>query len=134
MNTVSILITLIIAGIASIGMAILGKYRPDIVWKNRMNGTIQTPERQKFGFIVLLISGIMILMAAGAISVPQWQSHIDAIVISIVMGMTIVLLFPMWKYVLSRIKGFRTFSLVLCIIASVAMIVFCIYYWHITLA
>ena len=134
MNTVSILIILIIAGIASIGMAILGKFRPDIVWKNRMNGTNQTPERQKFGFVVLLLSGIMILMAAGAISVPQWQSHIDAIVISIVMVMTIVMLFPMWKYVLSRIEGFRTISLVLCIIASVAMIVFCIYYWHITLA
>ena len=56
MNTVSILIILIIAGIASIGMAIFGKIRPDIVWKNRMNGTIQTPERQKFGFIVLLLT------------------------------------------------------------------------------
>ena len=131
MDSISILLLFI--GIASIGMAIFGKIRPDIVWKDRINGTKQTPERQKFGFICLLLFGIMFLLVAVAMCIPQWQEHINAIIFTIVMMMTIAMLFPYWKYVLSQIEGFRTISLVLCIVASVAMIAFCIYYWHITL-
>ena len=148
----SVIIGLVIVGIAFIGFAIFGKIRPDIVWKNRSKGNnpflrfrffsfpnnsegdTVSPEQQKYGFIVFLLSGIMFLLEAIAFSIPQWQENIAAIAISIAMVMTIIMLFTMWKFVLSQNEGFRTISLVLCIIASVAMIVFCIYYWHITLA
>ena len=95
-----VLTILLTVGIAFIGIAIFAKIRPDIMWKDRMSETILPPERQKFGFILLLLLGIMILVSAGAISIPQWQSHIDATLISIVMVTISVVLFMMWKYIL----------------------------------
>jgi hypothetical protein len=131
MDTVSIAI--IIAGIASIAMAIFGRIRPDIVWKNRLNSAVATPERQKFGFLVLLLFGIMMILVAVAISIPQWEAIQSAVVITIAIVMTVIMLFLFWKYVLNQIEGFRTIGLVLTIIAAVALIVLCVYYWHVTL-
>ena len=131
MDTVSIAI--IIAGIASIAMAIFGRIRPDIVWKNRLNSAVVTPERQKFGFLVLLLFGIMMILVAVAISIPQWEAIQSAVVITIAIVMTVIMLFLFWKYVLNQIEGFRTIGLVLTIIAAVALIVLCVYYWHVTL-
>ena len=131
MDTISIV--LIITGIASIGMAIFGKFRPDIVYKNQQSGNISPENRQRFGFIVMLLMGIMFLMIAVAMSIPQWEEVESAVVVTIALAMTVVMLFPFWKYVLSQIEGFRTTSLVLTIIASLALIALCVYYWHITL-
>lgn len=131
MDTISIV--LIITGIASIGMAIFGKFRPDIVYKNQQSGNISPENRQRFGFIVMLLMGIMFLMIAIAMSIPQWEEVESAVVVTIALAMTVVMLFPFWKYVLSQIEGFRTTSLVLTIIASLALIALCVYYWHITL-
>lgn len=133
MNTISII--LLIAGIASIGMAVFGKIRPDIVWKSKYSWSVNVPEyqRHKFGFIVLLMLGVMFLMMAAAISVPQWHDISHALVYTIALGMTVVLLFPLWKYILSHIEGFRIIGLVLTIIAALALIALCVYYWHLTL-
>ena len=131
MDSVSIL--LIIAGIVSIAMAIFGRIRPDIVYKNQQSGNISPENRQRFGFIVMLLMGIMFLMIAVAMSVPQWEEVESAVVVTIALAMTVVMLFPFWKFVLSQIEGFRTTSLVLTIIASLALIALCVYYWHITL-
>ena len=121
---------LLITGIAFIGIAIFAKIRPDIMWKDRMSETILPPERQKFGFILLLLLGIMILVSAGAISIPQWQSHIDAILISVVMVTISVVLFMMWKYILSQDKRWSRIVLAAVLILSVGLLVFAIYYWY----
>ena len=131
MDTTSII--LIVLGIVSIAMAIFGKIRPDIVYKNQQTYKIAPENRQRFGFILMLLMGIMLLMIAVAMSVPQWEEVESAVVITIALAMTVVMLFPFWKYVLSQIEGFRTTSLVLTIIASLALIALCVYYWHITL-
>jgi len=131
MDTISIV--LIITGIASIGMAIFGRIRPDIVYKNQQSGNISPENRQRFGFIVMLLMGIMFLMIAVVMSIPQWEEVESAVVVTIALAMTVVMLFPFWKYVLGQIEGFRTTSLVLTIIASLALIALCVYYWHITL-
>lgn len=131
MDSVSIL--LIIAGVVSIAMAIFGKIRPDIVYKNQQSGNISPENRQRLGFILMLLMGIMLLMIAVAMGVPQWEEVESAVVVTIALAMTVVMLFPFWKYVLSQIEGFRITSLVLTIIASLALIALCVYYWHITL-
>ena len=131
MDSVSIL--LIIAGIVSIAMAIFGRIRPDIVYKNQQSGNISPENRLRLGFILMLLMGIMFLMIAVAMSIPQWEEVESAVVVTIALAMTVVMLFPFWKYVLSQIEGFRTTSLVLTIIASLALIALCVYYWHITL-
>lgn len=121
---------LLIIGIAFIGIAIFAKIRPDVMWKDRMSETILPPERQKFGFILLLLLGIMILVSAGAISIPQWQSHIDAILISIVMVTISVVLFMMWKYILSQDKRWSRIALAAVLLLSVGLLVYAGYYWY----
>lgn len=131
MDNISIILTVI--GVVSIAMAIFGKIRPDIVYKNQQTYKIAPENRQRFGFILMLLLGIMMLMIAIALSIPQWEVVQKAVVVTIALAMTVVMLFPFWKYVLSQIEGFRTIGLVLIIIASLALIALCVYYWHIVL-
>ena len=142
-------IALIIAGIASIGAAILSKVRPDLVWKNRqhgnpllrfrvlnipgMNGNAASPQRQQFGFFVMLLFGIMMLLVAGAMNVPQWQDCMDAVVISVVMVMTVVLLFVFWKIMLSQDESRGRIAFAIVMLLAFAMIALVVYYWQITL-
>lgn len=147
MDKVSIVI--IIAGVASIGMAIFGKIRPDLVWKNRQNGNpllrlrvlhipgekgdMASPQRQQFGFFVLLLFGIMMLLVAGAMNVPQWQGYMDAVVISVVMVMTAVMLFVFWKIMLSQDESRGGIGFAIVMLLAFAMIALAVYYWHVTL-
>ena len=142
-------IALIFVGIASIGAAILSKVHPDLVWKNRQNGNsllrfrvlrlsgengnLASPQRKQFGFFVLLLFGIMMLLVAGAMSVPQWQEYMDAVVISIVMVMTAVLLIVFWKIMLSQDENRGRISFAIVMLLAFAMIALVAYYWHVTL-
>ena len=142
------IIIIFIIGIAFIGCAIFGKIRPDIMYKNRNTslfrfrflnigndneGDTVSPERQKFGFAVFLLMGIMWILMASAMFVPQWQGHIDAIVISIAMVVTAVMLFMMWKYILRQDERWSRIALVAVLLLSVSLLVFAGYYWYITL-
>ena len=143
------IIIIFIMGIACIGCAIFGKIRPDIMFKNRdislfrfrflrlpndkLGGDTVSPERQKFGFVVFLLMGIMWILMASAMFVPQWQGHIDAIVISIAMVVTAVMLFMMWKYILSQNERWGRIALVAVLLLSVGLLVFAGYYWYTTL-
>ena len=145
----NITIALIIAGIVSIGAAILSKVRPDLIWKNRQNGSfllrfrvlrlpgenwnMASPQRQQFGFFVMLLFGIMMLLVAGAMSVPQWQEYMDALVISIVMVMTAVLLILFWKIMLSQDESRGRISFAIVMLFAFAMIALSAYYWFLTL-
>ena len=142
------IIIIFIIGIAFIGCAIFGKIRPDIMYKNRNTslfrfrflnigndneGDTVSLERQKFGFAVFLLMGIMWILMASAMFVPQWQGHIDAIVISIAMVVTAVMLFMMWKYILSQNERWGRIALVAVLLLSVGLLVFAGYYWYTTL-
>ena len=132
MDTLSI--ALVIAGIVSVAVAILGKFRPDIVFKGmsyKIGGKELTiPEKQRWGFVVFLILGIMMFMLAVAVNIPQWQACQTEIIITIVMVMTAVMLLMFWKMVLSQNEKYRTIGLILTIIVSLALVALCVYFWR----
>lgn len=129
-------IVLIIAGIASIAMAIFGKFRPDIVYKGMAykigNRELTIPEKQRWGFIVFLLFGIMLLLLAVALSIPQWQTYQKEILFSIIMVMTVVMLLLFWKMVLSQNERYRI-SLVIVLLLSVSLLAVAAYFWYVAL-
>ena len=121
-----------IAGFASIVVAILGKIRPDIVYKgmsNKIGGRELTmPEKQRWGFVVFLLLGIMLLMMAVALSISQWQAYQKEILISIIMVMTVVIMLLFWKMVLSQ--RYRN-SLAIVLLLSVSLLAVAGYFWYV---
>ena len=131
MNTISII--LLIAGIASIAMAVLGKFRPDIVYKGMAykigNRELTIPEKQRWGFVVFLLLGIMLLMIAVALSIPQWQAYQKAIVFSIIMVVSVVMMLLFWKMVLRQ--RYRA-SLAIVLLLSLSLLAIAAYFWYVT--
>ena len=141
-------IALIILGVLSIAMGIFGKFRPDIVYRDwnekggfrqfgfstfRLGGKEMAPEvRQRFGFVVFILMGVMFILVSIATTIPQWQAYKSAIAISIVMVMTMILLLMYWKIILSQNERSKI-SLIIVLLLSVAMLVLTAYYWRITL-
>lgn len=130
-------IVLIIAGIASIAMAIFGKFRPDIVYKGMAykigNRELTIPEKQRWGFIVFLLFGIMLLLLTVVLSIPQWQVYQKEILFSIIMVMTVVMLLLFWKMVLSQNERYRI-SLVIVLLLSVSLLAVAAYFWYVALS
>ncbi len=133
---VALSIALVVAGIVSIAMAILGKFRPDIVFKGmsyKIGGSELTiPEKQRLGFVVFLIFGIMMFMLAVAVNIPQWQAYQTEIIITIVMVLTVVMLLLFWKMMLSQREGYRA-SLVIVLLLSVSLLAVAAYFWYVAL-
>ena len=131
MNTISII--LLIAGIASIAMAVLGKFRPDIVYKGMAykigNRELTIPEKQRWGFVVFLLLGIMLLMMVVALSIPQWQAYQKAIVFSIIMVVSVVMMLLFWKMVLRQM--YRA-SLAIVLLLSLSLLAIAAYFWYVT--
>ena len=131
MNTISII--LLIAGLASIAIAILGKFRPDIVYKGSSykikNEELSVPEKQRWGFIMFLLLGIMSFMLAGALSIPQWQAYQKAIVFSIIMVVSVVMMLLFWKMVLRQ--RYRA-SLAIVLLLSLSLLAIAAYFWYVT--
>ena len=132
MNTISII--LLIAGIASIAMAVLGKFRPDIVYKGMAykigNRELTIPEKQRWGFVVFLLLGIMLLMMAVALSIPQWQAYQKAIVFSIIMVVSVVMMLLFWKMVLRQ--RYRA-SLAIVLLLSLSLLAIAACFWYVAL-
>ena len=146
-------IALIIMGIVSIAVGILGKFRPDIIYRNwdkgsalgggirlfglsaaRLGGDKMAPEdRQRFGFVVFVLFGVMLVLASIACSIPQWRAYKSAIAISIVMAMTVIMLFFYWKIMLSQNERFKRIGFAVIMLLSLALIGLNIYYWTIAL-
>lgn len=145
-------IALIIFGILCIAVGILGKFRPDIIYRDwnekktiggfrlggfsaiRIGGKEMAPEdRRRFGFVVFVLFGIMLILASIACSIPQWEAYKSAIAISIVMVMTVVMLFLFWKFLLSRDESMGRIGFAVIMLLSFALIAFAAYYWYITL-
>ena len=130
MNTISII--LLIAGLASIAIAIFGKFRPDIVYKGSSykikNEELSVPEKQRWGFIMFLLLGIMSFMLAGALSIPQWQAYQKAIVFSIIMVVSVVMMLLFWKMVLRQ--RYRV-SLAIVLLLSLSLLAIAAYFWYV---
>ena len=130
-------IVLIIACIASIAMAIFGKFRPDIVYKGMAykigNRELTIPEKQRWGFVVFLLFGIMLLLLAVVLSIPQWQVYQKEILFSIIIVMTVVMLLLFWKMVLSQNERYRI-SLVIVLLLSVSLLAVAAYFWYVALS
>ena len=145
-------LALIILGVLSIALAILGKFRPDIVYRDwnekrtlggfrlfgfsaiRIGGKEMAPEdRQRFGFVTFILFGVMLILASIASSIPQWEAYKSAITISIVMVMTVVMLFLFWKFLLSQDENRGRISFAIVMLLSFAMIALAVYYWYVTL-
>ena len=133
---VALSIALVVAGIVSIAMAILGKFRPDIVFKGMSykigSSELAIPEKQRLGFVVFLIFGIMMFMLAVAVNIPQWQAYQTEIIITIVMVLTVVMLLLFWKMMLSQREGYRA-SLVIVLLLSVSLLAVATYFWCVAL-
>jgi hypothetical protein len=131
MNTISII--LLIAGIASIAMAVLGKFCPDIVYNGMAykigNRELTIPEKQRWGFVVFLLLGIMLLMMVVALSIPQWQAYQKAIVFSIIMVVSVVMMLLFWKMVLRQ--RYRA-SLAIVLLLSLSLLAIAAYFWYVT--
>lgn len=145
-------IALIILGIASIAVGVLGKFRPDIVYRDgnekktfggfrlfgfsafRLGGEkLNSEDRQRFGFVTFILFGVMLILASVASSIPQWQAYKSAIAISIVMVMTVVLLLMYWKIILSLDESRGRIGFAIIMLVSFAMLAFATYYWYIAL-
>lgn len=142
-------IALIILGVLSIAVGIFGKFRPDIVYREwnekgsfrqfgfstfRFGGKgMSLEDRQRFGFVLFILMGVMFILVSISTSIPQWQAYKSAIAISIVMVLTVVLLLMYWRIILSQNERFRGIGLVVVLLLSAAMLIFTAYYWHITL-
>lgn len=132
MDTISIV--LIIVGIVSVTMAILGKYRPDIVYKGMAykigNKELTIPEKQRWGFVAFLLLGLMLFMLAVALNIPQCQAHQFEVVYTIIMVMTVVIMLLFWKMVLSRNERYRI-SLVIVLLLSLFLLASAAYFWYV---
>ncbi len=145
-------IALIILGVLSIAVGIFGKFRPDIVYRDwnekktfggfrlfgfsavRLGGKEMAPEdRQRFGFVTFILFGIMLILASIATSIPQWQAYKSAIAISIVMVMTVMMLFSYWKIVLSQDENRGRIGVAIIMLLYFAMLAFAAYYWYVTI-
>ena len=119
---------ILLMGILSIGMAIFGKIRPDIIYRS-WRGVEIKPEGQRLGFVMLLLFGIMIILVSVVMSIPQWQDYGGTIAVTVVLAMTIIMLFFYWKIMLSQKERWRTLGLVAFILISLALIALGVYYW-----
>ena len=144
-------IALIIMGIASIAMGIFGKIRPDIFYRNRDKGTAfgggfrlfgfaparlggekMVPEdKQRFGFVCFVLFGVMIVLIGIVTGIPRWETYKSAIAISVVMVITIVMLFSFWKIMLSQNERFKGISFAIVMLLSFALIALAVYHWMI---
>ncbi len=143
---------LIIMGILSIAVGIFGKIRPNIIYRDwnekktiggfrlfgfstfRIGGKEMAPEdRQRFGFVVFVLFGVMLIFASIACSIPQWEAYKSAVAISIVMMMTVVMLFLFWKFLLSHDESYGRIGFAVIMLLAFALIAFTVYYWHVTL-
>ena len=142
-------IVMIILGVVLIAVGIFGKIRPDILYRNRdkktafggafrlfgfaparLGNTKVAPEvLQKLSFIYFILFGAMLILVSIVTMVPQWQAYKSAISISIVMVMTVVMLFAYWKILLSQDENRSRLGFAVIMLLSFALIAFAVYYW-----
>ena len=125
-------ITFLAIGIVAIGMAIFGRFRPEVIYRNR-KGTVVSPDKQRFMFFALLIYGIMFILIGTVTCFPQFQAVKSALAITIAVVASVVMLFVLWKTLLSQNEKFSRIGFAVTMLVSLTLIGLSIYYWMITL-
>lgn len=142
-------IAMIILGVVLIAVGIFGKIRPDILYRNRDKKTafggslrlfgfaparlggqeMSSEVKQRLSFVLFVLFGVMIILVEIVTMVPQWEAYKSAIVVSIVMVMTIVMLFSYWKILLSQNERFKGIGFAIAMLISFALIAMAVYNW-----
>lgn len=142
-------IVMIILGVVLIAVGIFGKIRPDILYRNRDKKTafggslrlfgfaparlggqeMSSEVKQRLSFVLFVLFGVMIILVEIVTMVPQWEAYKSAIVVSIVMVMTIVMLFSYWKILLSQNERFKGIGFAIAMLISFALIAMAVYNW-----
>ena len=142
-------IVMIILGVVLIAVGIFGKIRPDILYRNRdkktaFGGSLRlfgfAPARlggqdmssevmQRLSFVLFVLFGVMVILIGIVAMVPQWEVYKSPIAISVVLGVTIVMLFSYWKIVLSQNERFKSIGFAIIMLLSFALIALAVYYW-----
>ena len=126
------MIIVLLMGFLAIGVAVFGKFRPDIIFRNA-KGEVLKPENQRFMFFYLVLFGIMVMLIAVVSCFPQWQDYYSAIGISIALVLTIVMLFGLWWMVLRHNERFCRIAFVAISLISLALVALGVYYWCVAL-
>ncbi len=127
------IISILGIGIVAILMAILGRFRPDIIYRNARGKQI-TPENQRFLSFAFLLYGIMFVLIAIALSIPKLLPYKGVVAVSIAVFMTVVMLIGLWAIKYRHDERPSRIALVGVLVASMALIGFCVYYWTVTLS
>ena len=142
-------IAMIILGVVLIAVGIFGKIRPDILYRNRDKKTafggslrlfgfaparlggreMSSEVKQRLSFVLFVLFGVMIILVEIVTMVSQWEAYKSAIVVSIVMVMTIVMLFSYWKILLSQNERFKGIGFAIAMLISFALIAMAVYNW-----
>ena len=142
-------IGMIILGVVLIAVGIFGKIRPDILYRNRDKKTafggslrlfgfaparlggqdMPSEVKQRLSFVYFILFGAMLILVSIVTMVPQWQAYKSAIAISIIMVITIVMLFAYWKILLSQNERFKSIGFAIIMLLSFALIALAVYYW-----
>ena len=142
-------IAMIILGVVLIAVGIFGKIRPDILYRNvggkktfgegfRLFGfsaarlgeqKVPSEVKQKLSFMYCVLFGIMIILVSIVTSIPQWEAYKSAIVVSIVMAITIVMIFSYWKILMSQNERFKGIGFAIAMLISCALVVLAVYNW-----
>ncbi len=119
-------------GIVAVAMAILGKFRPDIIFRNARGKQI-APENQRFLSFAFLLYGIMFVLIAIALGIPRLVPYKGVTAVSIAVFMTVLMLFGLWKIKYSQNERFGRVLFAAFLLISMALISLSVYYWYITL-
>ena len=142
-------IGMIILGVFLIAIGIFGKIRPDILYRNlgkkksfgggfRLFGfsaarlgdqKLPSEVKQRLSFVYFILFGAMLILVSIVTMVPQWQAYKSAIAISIIMVITIVMLFAYWKILLSQNERFKGIGFAIAMLLSFALIALAVYNW-----
>ena len=144
-------IGMIIIGIVLIAVGIFGMVRPDILFSNRgekkafgsgfrlfgfsaarTGDSKMAPEDihvQKLRLFCFILCGVMLILVNVVYKIPLWEEYQGAILLSIIIVMSIVMSFLLWKIVLSHNERFKGIGFAICMLFSFALLAIVVCYW-----
>lgn len=144
-------IGMIIIGVVLIAVGIFGMVRPDVLYRNvgekkafgsgfrlfgfsaaRRDESKVAPEDmhvQKWWLLCFILCGVMLILVNVVYKIPLWEEYQGAILLSIIIVMSIVMSFLLWKIVLSHNERFKGIGFAICMLFSFALLAIVVCYW-----
>ena len=144
-------IGLIIIGVVLIAVGIFGMVRPDILYRNvggkkafgsgfrlfgfsaaRRDESKVAPEDihiNKWWLLCFILFGVMLILVNVVYKIPLWEEYQGAILLSIIIVMSIVMSFLLWKIVLSHNERFKGIGFAICMLFSFVLLAIVVCYW-----